>query len=47
MSELLIGAVALPVAASVVWAVAWLALRPFLRTRGRGAAARAPQGGAR
>ena len=47
MSELLIGAVALLVAAPVVLAVARLALWPFLRTRGSGAAARTPQGGPR
>ena len=35
MSELLIGTAALLVAAPVVWAVARLALRPFLRTCGR------------
>ena len=36
MSELLIGAVALLVAAPVVWALARCALWPFLRERGRG-----------
>ena len=35
MSELLIGAVALLVAAPAVWAVARLALWPFLRRRQR------------
>ena len=38
MSELFIGAVAFLVAAPVVWTVAWLALRPFLRKQGRGTA---------
>ena len=47
MFALLIGAVALLVAAPVVLAVARLALWPFLRTCGRGAAARSPQGGPR
>lgn len=47
MFELLIGAVALLGAAPVVLAVARLALCPFLRTYGRGAAAHPPQGGPR
>ena len=36
MSEWFIGAVALLVAAPVVWTIARLALRPFLRERGTG-----------
>ena len=44
MFALLIGAVALLVAVPVVLAVARLALWPFLRTCGSGAAARSPHG---
>ena len=47
MFELLIGAVALLGAAPVVLAGARLALWPFLRKRGCGAAAGPPQGGPR
>ena len=39
MAEVLIGAAALAVVAPLVWAVARLALRPFLRTRDRADAA--------
>ena len=45
MFALLIGAVALLGAAPVVLAVAWLALWPFLRTRGRGEGRPHPRSG--